>query len=326
MVTQTSTSYSIPKTPQAAPEQPRQIGRSRTYTATNLPERLRHWHTPRVNRWERLCVMAGALVIEYLEASGAARQVLAGSEQRWIAPGMRWRVAQMDTDSRFELAIHADSKGQAEAPQLLRSDLLQDAERVAIPGVAAFNALVRTLPIGERRIVTGRFGAGKLTAILSASRTLFWHPLAATSKSFTALVARGRRPFDLVEYLGRDHAVIEAALGRALMGDTESERWLRATLERHLRIEEHLIFPTYIEAGGREAWVRGLTNEHIRLRHYLFELDQPLGRKRFLRLLDGHDEKEERVVYPDILAHLGERAADLLARAITCPIKLRIQL
>ncbi|HET7306619.1 MAG TPA: DUF1971 domain-containing protein [Gammaproteobacteria bacterium] len=309
--------------PLVAPERPRQIGRSRTYTANDLPERLRHWHTPRVNRWEKLCVMAGTLAIEYLEAGGAATQVLAGSEQRWIAPGTRWRVAQMNADSRFELAIHADSKGQAEAPQQLRSDLLQEAERVAIPDAAAFEVLARTLPAGERRIVMGRFGAGALSSILSASRTLFWHPLGATSKSFTALIARGSRPFDLVEYLGRDHAVIEAALGRALVGDIESKRWLRATLERHLRIEEHLVFPAYIEAGGREAWVRGLTNEHVGLRRYLVELDQPLSRKRFLRLLDGHDEKEERVVYPDILAHLGERAGELLARAITRPIKLR---
>ena len=41
-------------------------------------------------------------------------------------------------------------------------------------------------------------------------------------------------------------------------------------------------------------------------------LDDAVARRRFLLLLDGHDEKEEQIVYPDILARLG-RDADRLA-------------
>ena len=46
------------------PEQPRLLGRSRAYTLANLPERLRQWHSPRINRRERLWVTGGSLAIE----------------------------------------------------------------------------------------------------------------------------------------------------------------------------------------------------------------------------------------------------------------------
>ena len=59
---------------------------------------------------------------------------------------------------------------------------------------------------------------------------------------------------------------------------------------------------------------------HVWLRQYLRELDQPVSRRRFLRLLDGHDEKEERVIYPDILAHVEAHADALLNAAIAWPI------
>lgn len=303
------------------PERPRRLGRSRAYTAGDLPERLRHWHAPRINRWERLHVTAGTLGIACLEAAGVMSAVLVAGDKRWFAPGMRWRVTDMNADSRFELEVHADWKGQAEAPQQLRTELLTEARRMTASDVRAFDALVHSLPAGERRIVEGRFDMGELTGALFDTRTLSWHPLDCSAGYFTALIARSRQPFDLAAYLGRDHAVIEAALGGALSGDAESDRWLRATLERHLHIEEDLLFPAYIEVGGLEAWVDGLKREHGYLRQYLNELDQPGSRRKFLRLLDGHDEKEERVVYPDILARLGARAEAVLMAAMGSPVR-----
>lgn len=50
--------------PPGEPEQPRRPGRSRAYTAANLPERLRQWHSPRINRRERLWVTGDSLAIE----------------------------------------------------------------------------------------------------------------------------------------------------------------------------------------------------------------------------------------------------------------------
>lgn len=302
------------------PEQARRLGRSRPYTLANLPERLRQWHAPRINRWERLWVTGGTLAIEYLRASGTTNVELAVQDNRWFAPGTRWRVVRMGPDSAFELEIHADSKGKAEAPQHLRSDLLEEAIAVAVADAGALAALLDALPVGERRIVHAGFAPGAWSGPATGAHMLFWHPLAAAPGAFAVLVARSDRPFDLPAYLGRDHAVIEAALGGALAGDVTADGWLRATLERHLRIEEELVFPAYLAAGGREAWVTGLLKEHTYLRQYLGELDQPLSRRRFLRLLDGHDEKEERVIYPDVLAHVGARAEELLDAAIAFPV------
>lgn len=303
----------------ARPEHPRLLGRSRTYTAGDLAERLRRWHAPRIDRWERLHVTAGTLAIEYLDAGGTVAARLTAGEQHWLAPGTRWRVAHLGPGDCFEIGVHADTKGQAEAPQPLRTDLLSHATRVRVADVAALSALVRSLPPGERRVVDAAFGLASLPEELRVDHTLFRHPLAADRVTFTALIARSTRPFGLAAYLGRDHAVIEAALGGALAGDAESDRWLHATLERHLHVEEESVFPAYVAAGGDARLVRGLRNEHEYLRKYLAELDEPLRRRKFLRLLDGHDEKEESVVYPDAMARLGTRADALLAAAIARP-------
>lgn len=298
------------------PEHPRLLGRSRTYTAADLSARLRRWHAPRIDRWEQLRVTAGTLGIEYLCAGGVMCARLVAGQQRWIAPGTRWRVAHMGVADRFEIGVHADSKGQAEAPQPLRSDLLLHATRVAVATADALAALVQSLAAGERCIVEARFSLAAVPALRLQDRPLSWHPLEATERGFTALIALALAPFGLATYLALDHAVIEAALGGALAGNAESAGWLRATLERHLDIEEEVVFPTYVDAGGDARLVRGLLNEHHYLRQYLGELDQPPSRRKFLRLLDGHDEKEESVVYPDILQRLGERADMLLTEAI----------
>lgn len=303
----------------AAPEHPRQLGDARSYTAADVSERLSHWHAPRVNRWERMRVTAGTLIIEYLRASGISRVRLVAGEQRWFAPGTRWRVADMQGDDRFDLELHADSKGQAEAPQTLRSELLDQAPRVAVPDPGALQRLTGNLPAGAACIVEARFDLRLSSGCLRDDRSLFWHPLQSGPKSFTAFMARSEQAFDLAIYLGRDHAIIEATLGGALAGDAEKSRWLQATLERHLHIEEELIFPAWLEAGGPAAWVRGLKSEHRYLRQYLAELGEPVSRRKFLRLLDGHDEKEERVVYPDILARLGAGADALCVQAAAYP-------
>lgn len=307
-------------TGQAGPEQSRLLGRPRVCIAADMPDRLRRWHAPRINRWEQLHVVAGMLVIEYLDAGGVARETLADGEYRWLAPGTRWRVAALAAGARFELGIYAAAKGQAEAPQPLRSDLLDAARRVAVADAAGLLESARALAVGERCIVEGPFAADALPAALLGTHSFFWHPLAATTRGCVALLARSAQPLDLAAYLGRDHAVIEAALGGMLAGDLERGRWLQSTLERHLHIEEELIFPAYLEAGGQDGWVRGLENEHRYLRQYLATLDQAASRHKLLRLLDGHDEKEECIVYPDILARLDAGADTLLVRALGYPL------
>lgn len=309
--------------PVEPPADLRQLGRSRAYTGTDIPPRLRQWHAPRVNRWERLCVVAGRLDLEWLESTDTRRESLGADGVRWIAPGMRWRVVNLAAGARFELEIHAGNRPAEVTPQPLREALLAEAEPVTVADEAALTRLIDTLGAGERRLVRGGFDCRSVlqAAVEAGGNTLFWHPLAAGKSGFAALVVRAARPIGLADYLGHDHAVIEAALAGALRGEGESSIWLHSTLERHLHIEEELLFPAYIEAGGREAWVRGLKNEHAYLRRYLTQLEEPNGRRKFLRLLDGHDEKEERVVYPDILTHIGTRADALTQAVILCLIK-----
>jgi hypothetical protein len=62
----------------------------------------------------------------------------------------------MATDGCFELEIFADVKGQAEAPQPLRSGLL-GAKVVTVADTCALDALLHSLPAAEPRIVHAHF-------------------------------------------------------------------------------------------------------------------------------------------------------------------------
>ncbi|HSN00074.1 MAG TPA: hemerythrin domain-containing protein [Rudaea sp.] len=293
----------------------RQLGRSRHYTQADLPGRLLQWHAPRANRWERLCVDAGPLALEWLGVDGVTSECLRSRDERWIAPGTRWRIARLDAGARFRLEIFADDATAASAPLALRAALLDAAECVGIDDEAALVRQLADLRPGERRLVRARFdfGVALRTAIAGSGGTLCWHPLDAGPGRTTALVSRSMQVIGLAEYLGRDHAVLEAALAGALRGDAERATWLRNVLARHLVIEEELLFPAYLEAGGNAGWVRGLCNEHKHLKFHLEHLADAQSRRRFLLLLDGHDEKEEQFVYPDILARLGADA-EILGR------------
>ena len=291
----------------------RQLGRSRRYVRADVPERLFQWHAPRANRWEHLQVEAGVLVIESLAADGVTREQLRRDDARWIAPGARWRIAHMAEDASFHLEIHADEATEPTAPQARRAELLDAAACVQVDDEAAFLQIVLDLNPGGRCLVRGSFDFGALfgQAMAQSGGTLCWHPLDARDGHLTALVARSAQPIDLLEYLGRDHAVIEATLVGALRGEVERLTWLRNVLARHLVIEEDLLFPAYLEAGGPPGWVNGLRKEHGLLKQQVEQLADPASHRRFMLLLEAHDEKEEQIVYPDILLRLGAGASDL---------------
>ena len=262
----------------------------------------------------------GPLQVEYLLVSGIAGEVLGAGASRWFAPGMRWRVAVMPGEARFELEIHADGEHSQQVPGPRRAEILRDAERHRVADVAGVVARAQALRAGASCIVEGSFDVAAAAARLWREGCFAWHPLGCRDGVCAVLLAHAERGFDLAEYLGRDHAVIEATLSGALAGDGEHAMWLHSTLARHLHIEEDVVFPAYLDAGGHRGWVDGLCREHRYLRQYLGMMSQePSAIRRFLRLLDGHDEKEESVVYPDVLARLASRSEALLARVFVMP-------
>lgn len=298
----------------------RHLGRSREYDAISLPERLRRWHAPRANRWERLAVVAGSIGVEWLRADGIRPETVSAGETRWIAPGRRWRLAELGTGASFVLEVHADEASSPAAPQALRANLLDAATRARVRTPAELERFLAALAGPAHCLLQTNFDPfPALAQGRSASQgRLAWHPLAADAGGWTLLLVQTAAATGLAEYLGRDHAVIEGALAGALAGDRLHHAWLQHALARHLWIEEELLFPAWVEAGGPPGWVRGLRNEHTHLRRDLGHLDEAVARRRFLLLLDGHDEKEEQTVYPDILARLEERRAELTDTVIRC--------
>ncbi len=313
-----------PSSTTAPPIARRALGRTRSYVRADVPERLFQWHAPRANRWERVQVEGGVLEIEWLEAEGLRRESLAPEDARWVAPGARWRIASMQDDARFSLEVHADESVEPTAPQPRRSRVLDAATRLQVTDQADFDRRLDSLKPGERCLVSAPSAAVEwfAAAALRAQGRLCWHPLACPDGVLVALVARAEKAIDLLEYLGRDHAVIEAALTGALQGDAERMRWLRNLLARHLVIEEDLLFPAYLEAGGTEGWVNGLCKEHVMLKRQLEDLSDADTTRRFMLLMEAHDEKEEQIVYPDIVARLGAALDGLLPHLMSLGVVL----
>lgn len=300
----------------------RRLGRPFRGTADNVPPRLRRWHAPRANRWERIDVVAGEPVLEWLGIADVVVQRTAAGDGRWIAPGTRWRIARMDGDACFELATFADETTTADAPQAVRLAWLDRLPVVRGEAGADPASALDTLQSGEARLLRAAYDcSAQLVAAVEASRgKCSWHPLDAGPDGCTALIVHPAAPADLADYMGRDHAVIESALAGALAGDAERARWLQHALARHLAIEEQLLFPAYLDAGGNEGWIDGLRREHDDLRRHLPHLGNPASRRRFLLMLDGHDEKEEQLIYPDIVARASARAGDLALQCMGFPL------
>lgn len=302
----------------------RLLGRSRCYSGDDLPLRLRRWHAPRANRWERLEVVAGAIDVQWLEAAAAIDARVSAGQSRWIAPGTRWRVAALGPDATFVLEVHADQTSPAAQPQPLRAQVLDAMRVVELSCALQWGDLVPAIVPGESVLVHAALAAHRLLcdAMRAHDDTLFWHPLDMGEDGCTAVLGRTAQPTELVDYLGRDHALIEAALAGALRGQPQRLTWLHNLLARHLRIEEDVLFPAYLRAGGREGWVRGLCNEHRMLLRDLPHLDDPVARRRLLLLLDGHDEKEEQIVYPVIVERLADGLSVLTRAVVAYPFVL----
>lgn len=301
------------------PARTRHLGRPFQGTASAVPARFRRWHAPRANRWEYLAVRTGSLRLEALELAGITVLPLAAGASRWIPPGHRWRIAATSTDVQFELGVHADETTAADAPQAARVDVLGHIPVTRLDAAADPAATLASLRAGAATLVRAHGNTALAAAVHATRGTHAWHPLAGAADNSAAIVTRPDPHTNLADYMGRDHALIEAALAGALAGCAERMHWLHNLLARHLAIEERVLFPAYLAAGGNADWIHGLLREHTELRTHLPHLDVPASRRRFLLMLDGHDEKEEQIIYPDVMARTARDEGSLALAAMSYP-------
>lgn len=135
--------------------------------------------------------------------------------------------------------------------------------------------------------------------------------------------------------LQHDHRVMDAILTDAAAFVQEGELGVaaqyfahfRTRLAIHMEIEESLVFPAYELASGCTGPTTVMRREHEGIRRLLQALDaillgenssgEPLVLlEELARLLDNHDEKEERVIYPAVDASTGAGELDALVARI----------
>jgi hemerythrin-like domain-containing protein len=133
-------------------------------------------------------------------------------------------------------------------------------------------------------------------------------------------------------YLAHDHARCDALFAQA-QSALEDGQWPQAArafacfgdaLERHLLVEERIVFPAY-EKAIRTASVpaSAMRTEHLRIRGIVqrlaYSIEKRLGGEAFdhagtLRsVLDRHDELEQRKLYPMVERVLAGRQEAVIA-------------
>ncbi len=285
----------------------------RVYDAREIREKFSAWHAPRLNRWERVRAVAGAALCECLQPARIARRELPTGESCWFAPGVRWRVRDVDPACRIAVAPHAGPAAEADFPPPARSHWLDDAERVAVAGKGDWARTLAGMQEGGSVLIHGR--GDPAAAVADAFRRtcgrLGWHPLWSDGEDYIAWAARVPEAIALADYLGRDHALIEAALARHRQGDPLGLQWALFMLERHMQLEETFLFDIYRRRGGSARRIAELEREHALVREDRARLTRPQTLRRFWRILEAHDEKEESLIYPHLTAE-----EDLLVRAM----------
>jgi hemerythrin-like domain-containing protein len=133
-------------------------------------------------------------------------------------------------------------------------------------------------------------------------------------------------------YLEQDHARCDALL-RQTQQSVRGASWRQArldmaafqhALERHLLIEERILFPAFERAIGRAVSpTAAMRSEHLRIRAVAQRLSDTIAAgdtesfvnhaEALLLVLHLHSEKEEGVLYPMIERVLARSSADLVA-------------
>ncbi len=300
----------------------RWLGCSRTYSGVDTPRRLFAWNAPRSGRWVRLCVTNGLVEVEWRDGTAIRIGVLEHGTPAWFDPRTPWRLVCLEPETRFAIEVYSAGGETVDSLPPGRSILLDGAEQRQSGNPGEFEEIITAMRPSGYCIIHGRFDWHDAWQGIDRhiADEFFWHPMEEGDSVFLAFVARAQQPVGLADYLQSDHRVIESALAGFLNGNEQRARWLQNMLSRHIRIEEELLFPRYLSAGGRAPWVRSLETEHARLRRSLEQLVTGDPGHGFARALDDHDEKEERIIYPEILRCLGPDERELARQAFlfTC--------
>ncbi len=138
-------------------------------------------------------------------------------------------------------------------------------------------------------------------------------------------------------YLQNDHVRLDALVaeleGRLEVGQLTLARdlfdELACGLERHMQVEERVLFPAFERATGMMGGpVQVMNHEHAELRELLERISDGIDAKdapaahdaldEAVELLRQHNMKEEHIVYPRTDEALGERAREeLVAQMLT---------
>jgi hemerythrin-like domain-containing protein len=139
----------------------------------------------------------------------------------------------------------------------------------------------------------------------------------------------------VTSYLSTDHrrldAILDGVVAHALAddrGETAARfRRFRAGLERHIELEESILFPLFEERSGITTGpTRVMRFEHQEIREVLAVIDARLQKgtltdlladvARLAELLGRHNLKEERILYPTSDRLAGADLPDLMRRLI----------
>ena len=270
----------------------------------DLKELTGRWHAPRLNRWERLMVKEGGAVLELLNLKEIRQVVLPEGGEVWIRPGERWRLECLDTAAKFSIGIYADDSASSSSPLRERDICLRNLNCAQLENATELYELLRSMPAPAGYMLEGRFEWDEaLSKVLgNGDSALSWHILSGgVTGYFCALAVKCKQTFHLIDYLSRDHMIMEAAFTMARHGDGQRYwAYFKYLLLRHIAIEENVLFPLLADASSKRLIVEGLFREHELIKTALNDDHNARMRRKVWRLLEAHDEKEELIVYPEL--------------------------
>ncbi len=137
----------------------------------------------------------------------------------------------------------------------------------------------------------------------------------------------------ITDYMQQDHALIDGIAERAaaaaaagdLAGMARDGTLFLQRLERHIEMEEHLLFPAFEERTGMTAAGPSvqMREEHVQMQGALQQMREAIeardpaayqrGSQALFEILVPHNLKEEQMMYPMLDDAVGADAGALLA-------------